>query len=137
MSLIEKNREPGVRELKWFGLLLGLFFLLIGALIGWQTGSRTAGIVLATIGLSLAAIYYAVPPLRRTIFLVWMALVYPIGWTISHLVLALTYYLVLTPIGLMLRWVRDPMQRSFDASAATYWTEHDPASDPKRYFRQF
>jgi hypothetical protein len=137
MSLIEKNREPGPRELKWFGLLLALFFILIGALIGWQSGSRTVAVVLAAIGLGVATIYYAVPPLRRTIFLVWMALVYPIGWTISHLLLALTYYLVLTPIGLILRWVRDPMQRSFDASAPTYWTEHDPASDPKRYFRQF
>ena len=137
MSLIKRNREPSARELQWFGLLLALFFVLIGALVWWRIGSPTAGGVLGAIGLCLAAIYYAVPPLRRTIFLVWMALVYPIGWTISHLLLALTYYLVLTPIGLILRCVRDPMERGFDASAASYWTEHDPASDPKRYFRQF
>jgi hypothetical protein len=32
---------------------------------------------------------------------------------------------------------RDPMQRQFEPEAATYWVEHDPATDPKRYFRQF
>ena len=137
MSLLEKNREPGARELKWFGLLLFAFLCLIGGLVSWKAGSLRPLFVLGTIGLIIGAVYYAMPPIQRTIFLAWMAAVYPIGWTISHLLLALTDYLVLTPIGLVLRLLRDPMQREFDAAADSYWVEHDPGKDAARYFRQF
>ena len=62
----------------------------------------------------------------------------PIGWTISHAVLALLYYLLFTPIGLIIRlFGRDPMQRRLDRSAATYWVPHNQDRDAGRYFRQF
>src|SRR6476660_7085194 len=109
MSLIEKNREPSASELKWFGLLFALFFTAAGMLFWWRTCSSRPFIVLATIGCLVAVIYYALPPLRRTIYLVWMALVYPIGWVVTHVLLLFTYYLVLTPIGLIMRAMgRDP-----------------------------
>ncbi len=138
MTLIEKNREPSVRDLRWFGLLFAAFFSLFGAMLWWKSGSVGPLISFGTSGLLVAAVYYAVPALRRTIFLAWMAAVYPIGWVISHLALIFTYYLVLTPIGWAMRAAgRDPMQRRFEPDAPTYWVEHDPATDPKRYFRQF
>ncbi len=138
MTLIEKNREPSPRELQWFGALLAVFLGLIGTLAWWRTGSTTPRNILGGIGLAVAAVYYAVPQFRRSIFLIWMAVVYPIGWAVSHLLLAATYYLVLTPIGWIMRaFGRDPMQRKFDRGAASYWVEHDPGSDSARYFRQF
>ncbi|WP_167519108.1 hypothetical protein [Streptomyces chryseus] len=35
--------------------------------------------------------------------------------------LAALYFLVLTPVGWCVRRVRDPLRRSWRASAATYW----------------
>lgn len=138
MTLIEKNREPSAPELRWFGLLLAVFLCLIGLLAWWRSGSTVTRNVLVGIGLVMAAVYYAVPQLRRTIFLVWMAAVYPIGWTVSHLMLAATFYLVLTPIGWAMRLAgRDPMQRRFDRESTSYWVEHDPSTNSARYFRQF
>jgi hypothetical protein len=138
MSLIEKNREPTARDMKWFGLLFAIFFTLAGMLLWWRTRSAMLWIYLGTIGCLVAALYYAVPPMRRTIYLVWTAAVYPIGWGVSHLLLIFTYYLVLTPIGWAMRAAgRDPLRRRFEPEAATYWIEHDPTTDPKRYFRQF
>jgi hypothetical protein len=57
---------------------------------------------------------------------------------VSHLLLLVVYYLVLTPIGLLMRLIGyDPLQRRFDRSAQSYWTPHDPAADDARYFKQF
>jgi hypothetical protein len=138
VTLIEKNREPSPRELRWFGVLLAVFLGLIGTLAWWRTGSTTPRNILGGIGLAVAAVYYAVPQLQRSIFFAWMAAVYPIGWAISHLLLAATYYVVLTPIGWTMRaFGRDPMQRKFDRGTASYWVEHDPGADSARYFRQF
>ena len=59
-------------------------------------------------------------------------------WTLSHVALAATYYLVLTPIGLLLRLVHgNPLDRAPDRSAASYWTARRPLRDVRRYFRQF
>jgi hypothetical protein len=90
----------------------------------------------------LAAVVFVVglvaPAVMRPIFVGWMVAAYPIGWTVSHAILAVTFYLVLTPIGLVLRLMgHDPLRRSFDPSAETYWVPHNPGGDPSRYFRQF
>ena len=104
----------------------------------WRAGSLTAPTVLWSIGGAIFLVYYAVVPMRRLLYLGWMHAIYPIGWTVSHLVLAIVYFLVLTPIGVCMRLLgRDPMQRRLDPSAGTYWIPHDPPGDSARYFRQF
>jgi hypothetical protein len=138
MALIEINRNPGPGELRWFGLLLALTFGVIGAVVFWRFQGETAARVLWITGGGLALVYYAVPPLRKPMAVGWSYLTFPIGWIVSHTLLALVFYLVLTPIGLVMRLVgHDPMRRRFDPEAATYWIEHRPDSDPGRYFRQF
>ena len=70
--------------------------------------------------------------------LMLVAATYPIGWTLSHLVMAIIYYLVLTPIGILLRLVgHDPLCRSFEPTRQTYWVERRPPEHKGRYFRQF
>ncbi|GAG37655.1 unnamed protein product, partial [marine sediment metagenome] len=55
-----------------------------------------------------------------------------------HLILAIVYYFVLTPIGLCMRLVGyDPMNRRFDRNTQTYWTPSETNNDIKAYFRQF
>ena len=86
----------------------------------------------------LDLVAYAVPPLRRPLYLGWMYVAFPIGWVISHVVLAIVYYLVFTGTGLVMRLLgRDPLQRRFEPDAQTYWVEHRPGEDLARYFRQF
>ena len=68
----------------------------------------------------------------------WMLAAEPLGWTFSHAFLAIAYYLVLTPIGLLLRlFGHDAMHRQIDPGATSYWIKRDPAPDSSRYFRQF
>jgi len=138
MALIEINRDPGRSELRWFGLVLLAFLGVIGAMLRWKFDAPEAARWVWIAGVALAVIYYAVPPLRRPMFVGWMIAAFPIGWTISHVVLAIVYYLVITPIGLVMRLVGyDPMHRRFDRKAASYWKEHDPHGNAARYFRQF
>ena len=62
---------------------------------------------------------------------------YPIGIAVSHVVLALVYYLALTPIGLTMRMLRhDPLARGFDPSAQSYWIPRKTNRTPESYFKQ-
>jgi hypothetical protein len=137
MALVEVNWNPGRRELKQFALLWIGFFGLIGAYCLWANGSPSAATafwIVAAAGLA----GYAFPNLLRPVYILWMALALPIGWVVSHLLLLAVFYLVVTPIGLMMRLVGyDPLKRQIDRSAKSYWTPHDPAADPARYFKQY
>jgi hypothetical protein len=138
MALLEIPRDPSPRTMRWFGLLLGGFLAVIGLLLDARFGLRTAPTVLYALALLVALAYYLVPSLRSGIYRAWILLVYPIGWTISHLLLASVYYLVLTPIGLLGRLLgRDPMQRRFDPGAATYWAPWRGSTETRRYFRPY
>jgi hypothetical protein len=136
--MIDKNREPSARDLRVFGLLLIGFSGLLGGLVSWRFDAPRAAMGIAGAGLFLALLYHALPPLRRFIYLGWMKVTYPIGWTVSHLVLAVVFYLVVTPIGLLMRlFGRDRMHRRLDPKASTYWIPRASGVDPARIFRQF
>lgn len=138
MAIIELNLKPNPRELRWFGLLLWLFFGVAGGLVTWRTGSLVVSGPLWIAGSVIAAIFYLVPPLRLAIYAGWMVLVYPIGWTFSHILFAFIYYLVVTPIGGVLRlFGRQLIDRHFDPDASTYWIDRPPPNSAPRYFRQF
>ncbi|MDP6057691.1 MAG: SxtJ family membrane protein, partial [Pirellulaceae bacterium] len=80
----------------------------------------------------------ALPAAGKHVFVIWMLAAVPIGWSISHAVLALAYYLAVTPIGLAMRlFGYDPMKRRFDAAASSYWDSREPEADRSRYLRQF
>lgn len=138
MPLIEINRNPSAKDLRWFGLLLALFFGLVGALVWWRTGQRASFLVIAGAGCVLWAVYSLVPAVRRPLFLGWMYAAWPVGTMVSLALLAVVYFLVVTPIGLAVRlFSHDPLGRAFDSRLSSYWRARAPAPPASRYFRQF
>jgi hypothetical protein len=138
MALTSFNRHPTATDLRTFGRLLVPSVALFGAVVRLRTGSLTAALAVWIAGGLLAALFLAVPAARRPIFVGWSAVTYPIGWVVSHAVLAVVFYLVITPIGVVLRTVsRDPLDRRFEPTRPSYWTERDGAPAVGRYFRQF
>ncbi len=130
------NRENRRQQL--LGVLLPGLFALSSASAGWVEPSGVAGSLWA-IGTAGAVLIWIIPVAGRQLYVGWMLAAVPIGWTISHAILAIVYYVVVTPIGLLMRLVgRDPMQRRLDRSGSgSYWIERPPESGSSRYFRQF
>ena len=137
MAVIELKLDPSKRDLNIFGFMLIGFVALLGGLVWWKFESPLAAKYVWGIGAALSVVFFAIPPLRLPIYKGWMYAAFPIGWTISHIVLAFTFYLVITPIGLVMRLFRDPMHRKPDPKLATYWTPRRQTTDMKQYFRQF
>ena len=138
MAVIEIHRNPSRQDLLWFGLLLPVFFAIVGVLVWRRTGSLPPATAVWTSGGTVTALFALWPASRRRIYVGWMYAVYPIGWTVSHLLLGVVYFVVITPVGLALRALRrNPLERRVDRAAATYWVRHNPADSIKRYLRQF
>ncbi len=140
MALIEINRKPTDQDLRWFAWLFVPVFLTAMAIFAyWKLGAPPWVPAAIFAPAPIAAILaWRRPQALRAVFVGWMLFLFPLGWTISHLVLAIVYYVVLTPFGLVMRvFGHDPLARHLDASAKTYWVERPQAHDRKRYFRQF
>ena len=137
MAMMEINWNPSRKELRQFGFLCLLFFGVLGAWSYSNNGFTIWNELLfaaAIIGGVLGAV---APQLLKYVFVGWIVAVFPIGWTVSHILLGAIYYLILTPIGLLVRaFGNDPMNRTFDRGAKSYWSTHEQ-EQVARYFRQF
>ncbi len=138
MALITVNTNPTKRELRQFGFIW-LGFLAFFGLIAWfkfdnhpvAQGLWVAAVVVPLIG-------WFVPAFMKLVFVGMSYAAFPIGFVVSHVVLAIVYYLVLTPIGILMRIFRyDPMRRQLEPDAPSYWIKRAPHPDPKQYFRQY
>lgn len=138
MALIEFKGRPAARELMWFGLVMLALFGAIGGMLLWRTGSMRAATIAWSVGVGLVVIYYSVRPLRLPIYLAWMFAVYPIGWLISHVLMGVVFFLLITPTAALMRLFRvDPLKRRLDRDAPTYWVDLQQEKDRSRYFSQF
>jgi Saxitoxin biosynthesis operon protein SxtJ len=136
VSLFQTNLNPSRNELRWFGMLWFPAFCVLAGLSLYRRGAPSVAVALwlAAVVTAVAGMVDVriVAPIYR-----WMIrLTYPIGWIVSHVIVAVSYFLVVTPIGYLMRLSHDPMRRGFDRSAKSYWVDCEP-SKPDRYFRQF
>lgn len=138
MGLIEVNKNPTKNDLRWFGVIVLAFWGLLGGVLIWRFQAWSGVVMLWIPAIVVTGIYYAVPALRKPLFLGWMYAVFPIGWMISFLIMTVTFYLILAPCGMLLRLFRvklfDPQP---DPKATSYWVPHESAADHRRYFQQF
>lgn len=138
MAVIEINWRPSNRDLRQFAVVqlivaAGAAWLLHRR-FGWDVAAISL-VVVSTAGLVAGLLS---PQLLRPPFIVWMVAAFPIGWVMSHVVLAIVYYSVITPIGIALRLAgRDTLQRNVRPEDTTYWIPRDQPTDSSRYFRQF
>jgi Saxitoxin biosynthesis operon protein SxtJ len=136
--VIDLNLNPSKKELRVFGLCALAFLCLLAWIVARRTGSVPAGGAIAGLGIVVAGLALTVPQVLRPVWIVLMVVNYPIGWVVTHVVMALIFYLVVTPVGVIMRLTgRDPMERAFDRSAKTYWKPRRTDSASARYFRQY
>ena len=129
--------NPSTKQLRQFA---GIWFPAFCGLVGWSIGQKTGHWSEVEIGWVLAGLLsvggLVLPALIRPIFVGLILLTFPIGWVVSHLLLGLIFYGVVTPIGLILRMSgHDPLQLK-KPGGNTVWKTSVGKTDATRYLRQ-
>jgi hypothetical protein len=138
MALVSIDWNPTPRHLRQFALACAGFLLTMAALAASRRGGAPGPGYLAVLGVGLGLLGVLRPRWVRVPYLVGMAVTFPIGWVVSHLILAAIYYGVFTTVALVFRLARrDALQRRLEPSAPTYWQPRDQTDDLRRYFRQY
>jgi hypothetical protein len=132
------NRDQP-RSMQTLGIIIPLTLLTIGGLEkAFGVDPKYIVWVLIAIAVVGGLAIFVSPAMGKSLYTKWMYAALPLGWTFSHLVFGIVFFLVMAPIGFILRAIgKDPMERSFDRSVASYWIPHEQAADPGRYFRQY
>jgi hypothetical protein len=136
--MIDINLNPTKKQLRTFSVLFVLFAIFVGWSVARKSAFPASGVAVAAVGSALGLFGIAIPVVIRPVYLAMTIASFPIGWVVSHVLMAFIFYFVVTPVGLIMRLTgRDPLERHFDRSAATYWKPRRIDSDSSRYFRQF
>ncbi len=139
MALISLNVHPSRRQLRQFAAIwFPAFFALVGGLaLGWGGSLSVVGPIGGVVAaISLVGVF--VPSFIRPVFVGWMYAAYPIGLVISHLILASIYFLVITPVGVLIRAMgSDPIERRLDPSLDSYWVPRREDDRMESYLRQY
>jgi hypothetical protein len=136
MQWTDVIKPPSARTLRQFA---GLFLVCFLGLAAWRwfTGRQDNW----TIGLAVMAVVVgcagmAVPALVRPIYTGWMVAAFPIGWTVSRLVLGTIFYVVVTPIALLFRVMGRDALFLRRRPATTYWMTKAQSRSSAEYMRQ-
>jgi len=118
-----------------------VWLLLFAALACWQ-GFRQQHVQialgLAAVALGIGTLGLVRPHLLRPLYVAVLIAAFPVGWTMSRVLLAGVFYGLFTPLGLLFRFFnRDQLCRRFRPKRSTYWTAKPAAADARSYFRQF
>jgi saxitoxin biosynthesis operon SxtJ-like protein len=115
--------ELDTKGLRQFGLILGgILAVVFGLLLPWKWGWSAlpnwywigGGAVIAAWALFDAGS-------MRGLYRAWMRLAMAIGSVVNAVVLAIVFFLLITPMGLLSRMMgKDPMRRSLDPNAGSY-----------------
>jgi Saxitoxin biosynthesis operon protein SxtJ len=129
--------NPAPRKLRHFSGWFLLFFIALAIWTGVVRGHPWIGIILAFLAITVGFSGLLKPEAVKPIFVCWMIVSFPIGWLVSHVALALLFYLIFTPVGLFFRLKgRDPLQRKFCSNTNSYWTNKVIPDDVRTYFDQ-
>ena len=136
--LMHIDWNPTRRQLRSFGLTLLVMLPIAGALFALRGESFSWMVfgIFAACGVLVELCVLAVEPVARWLYKAWMGLAVVLGLVVAPVVISIIYFLVITPIGLILRATgKDPMQRR--RPEGTCWVDVEHKTDRHSYGRQF
>ena len=139
MAIIEeiKNIKGNKSDWKKFGITMGIILSIIGFYLLWKKNNNYNYI------LFLAAAFFItgliLPSILRPIYKVWMALAVVMNFIMTRVIMAVIFYLIVTPIGLIASLTgKKFLDVKIDKSAKSYWIVREKTSKLKSdYERQF
>jgi hypothetical protein len=139
----EVNWSPGLKERRKFALSLIIGVPCLAAVFAlihrvahhvWKPSFLWLGVI----GLGVGVVLWLLPRIARPFYVVWYFFACCMGIVMGNLLFIVFFYLVFTPLGLLLRATgRKAFTKGLDRNQPTYWRDAEKGVDLKRYYRQF
>ena len=132
-----KNIKEEKTDLRKFGVSVGIVILLISAALYFL--DKDSFIYFGIIGILLLLFGIILPNLLKPLNKVWMTLAIILGWFMSRVILFILYYVIITPIGFLLKLIgKDFLHLKIDKKSQSYWEIREKKiTEQIDYERQF
>ena len=132
-----RHIKTGKKDLRSFGVIIGIILLLVAGFLfyrekeSFQIFLYIAG---AFIGFGLI-----IPIILKPIYIVWMTFAVILGWFMTRVILSLLFYVIITPIGVVLRiFGKDFLELKKQSVQGSYWNQRDSNLEKNQnYEKQF
>ncbi|MEA2062968.1 MAG: SxtJ family membrane protein [Gemmatimonadota bacterium] len=133
---VEKEHLSDYRK---FGLSVGGLLLVLAGLLIWKGKLPAAAQVFLFTGGFLFISGLVWPSLLSLPYRGWMGFAHGLGWFNTRLLLVLVFYLIISPLGLVMRLIgKRPLNMEWEPGAGTYWIPREKKPfDPERCEKQF
>ena len=137
MNKYLKELGMGKKELKNFGITVGLIVLSIGGVLWFF--DRPYYIHFSILALLLIGFGAFLPIILKPLYIIWMTFGMIMGWIMTRVILSILFFALIAPIGLLMRLFRRPMiDFRGKIMRETYWnlfseTTYDRDSYEKQY----
>lgn len=128
--------HTSVRDLRSFGIVMALAFGAIGGLFLWRDRLWAVHLFWPSGGFLLLALILpkVLLPVRRG----WLAFSEILGSAVTRIILFFAFYLLITPFGILKRWISgDTLGLRPDPEATTYWVDVEPEGPGARPDKPF
>ena len=132
-----RNIKSGKKELREFGLTIGIILVILGVIVLWRGKGISpyflgAGVLFISLGI-------VQPHLLKPLQKVWMGFSVVMGFFVSRIILFVLFYTVITPISLVVKlFGNDILDERIDKTRPSYWHKRDEkAKDKKSYENQY
>ena len=123
------------RDLRKFGLLVGGVLAVLGLLFLIRHKAHYPYFLIPGVVLMVSGAMF--PRALRTIYIAWMSVAVVLGFVMSHVILTVFFFLVITPIGLAARlFGKDFLGLKLDGQSATYWIRREQKSKAQANYEQ-
>ena len=126
------------QELRKFGLIMAMVISLLFGLTIPFIGSHNAYPLWPwTIASVFVIVSIVHPKLLHQVYKIWMKIGHVLGWINTRIILAVLFFGILTPIGLVLRALgKDPLLKTIEPDVTTYRIPCQPI-EPNEFERPF
>jgi len=140
-SLHENYRDEEPTEAgsdRTFGCIVGGMLMVIGTIKAFAAGAISSVVCLIfASGALLLSLGIVAPSRLSTLNRVWLKAGTVIAKVVNPIILALLFFLVVTPMAFFMRIVgKRPLRLAADRTAATYWIECEPPAGGESTMRR-
>ncbi len=131
-----KNINTGKKDIRSFGITFGIILLVISLLLFYyDNGIYESVAIIAVIFIGFGLV---IPVLLKPIYIIWMTFSLILGWVMTRVILSIIFYLVITPIGLITRFLGEDFLALKKSNSNSYWNQRrsdiEKSQDYKKQF---
>jgi hypothetical protein len=132
-----KNIKTGEKDIRIFGITMGIILLIIAAFLFLK--EKDSFQLFIYIAGSFISLGFLIPIILKPIYLVWMIFAVILGWFMTRVIISLLYYIIITPIGLFLRIIgKDLLDLKEKKNKKSYWNIRNSEDEQNQnYEKQF